>query len=231
MKKQGYDKGQSDHTMFVKHSGDGKITILIVYVDDIILTGDDEIKIARLKRGLVEEFEIKDLGQLRYFLRMKVTISKKAIVVSQRKYVMDLLQETGMSSCKPSDTLMDPNKNLGEKTGVVSVDVGRYQQLVGKLIYVSYTRLDIVFVVSFVSQFMHSPCKEHLEAVYHILRYLKGTPGKGLYFKKNVQRNLEVYIDIDWACSITNRRSTLGYCTFPEGNLVIWRNKKQKVVA
>lgn len=106
MKKQGYDKGQSDHTMFVKHLGDSKITILIVYVDDIILTGDDEIKIARLKQGLVEEFEIKDLGRLGYFLGMKVTRSKKAIVVSQRKYVMDLLQETRMSSCKLSDTLM-----------------------------------------------------------------------------------------------------------------------------
>ena len=85
MKKQGYDRGQSDHTMFVKHSGDSKITILMVYVDDIILTEDDEIKIARLKRGLVEEFEIKDLGQLRFFLGMKVTRSKKAIMVSQRK--------------------------------------------------------------------------------------------------------------------------------------------------
>ena len=71
--------------MFVKHSGDSKITILMVYVDDIILTEDDEIKIARLKRGLVEEFEIKDLGQLRFFLGMKVTRSKKAIMVSQRK--------------------------------------------------------------------------------------------------------------------------------------------------
>ena len=111
------------------------------------------------------------------------------------------------------------------------MDVGMYQQLVEKMIYLSHTRLDIVFVVSFVSQFMHLPCKEHLEAVYHIIRYLKGIPRKGLFFKKNVQRNLEVYIDIDWACSITNKRSTLGCCTFPEGNLVIWRNKKQKVVA
>lgn len=111
------------------------------------------------------------------------------------------------------------------------MDVGRYQQLVDKLIYLSHTRLDIVFVVSFLSQFMHSPCKEHLEAIYHILKYLQGILGKSLFFKNNVQRNLKVYIDIDWACSITNRRYTLGYCTFLEGNLVIWKNKKQKVVA
>ena len=98
MKKQGYDRGQSDHTMFVKHSGDSKITILMVYVDDIILTEDDEIKIARLKRGLVEEFEIKDLGQLRFFLGMKVTRSKKAIMVSQRKLLW-FLKESMLWTC------------------------------------------------------------------------------------------------------------------------------------
>ena len=119
-----------------------------------------------------------------------------------------------MSRCKPSDTPMDPNRKLGENAGGDLVDVERYQGLVGKLIYLSYTRPDIAFVVSVVSQFMHSPCKEHLQAFYHILRYLKGTPGMGLLFKKNNQRSLEVYMDTDWASFITDRQSTSGYCTF-----------------
>ena len=78
---------------------------------------------------------------------------------------------------------------------------------------------------------MHSPCEEHFEAVFRILRYLKATPEKGLFFGKNQQRGIEVYIDADWAGLITDRRSTSGYCTFIWGNLVTWRSKKQSVVA
>lgn len=89
-------QGQTDHTMFVKFSAEGKVAILIVHVDDIILTGDDIIDMEKLKKNLAIEFEIKDLRSLRYFLRMEVARSKKGIVVSQRKYILDLLKETGM---------------------------------------------------------------------------------------------------------------------------------------
>ncbi|KAH9673231.1 reverse transcriptase Ty1/copia-type domain-containing protein [Citrus sinensis] len=163
----------------------------------------------RLKQCLAKEFEIKDLGQLRYFLGIEIARSKEGIVVSQRKYTLDLLKETGMSGCKPAETLIEANVKLGEVKGGVHVNAGRYQRLVGKLIYLSHTRPDIAFAVSMVSQFMHSPCEEHFEA----------------------QRGIEVYTDADWAGSITDRRSTSGYCTFIWGNLVTWRSKKQSVVA
>jgi len=135
-----------------------------------------------------------------------------------------------MTECKPSDTPIEFNSKLGEIKGV-PIDTGRYQRLVGKLIYLSHTRPDISFAVSLVSQFMHAPYQEHLEAVYKILRYLKATPGKGLFFRKNNQRLVEVYTDADWAGSVIDRRSTSGYCTFVWGNLVTWRSKKQSVVA
>ncbi|KAL5850211.1 hypothetical protein ACOSQ4_008224 [Xanthoceras sorbifolium] len=115
--------------------------------------------------------------------------------------------------------------------GSAPVDKGKYQRLVGKLIYLSHTRPDIGFPVSSVSQFMNKPTEEHMEAVFRILRYLKLTPGKGLFFKKNVSRKVEVFTDADWAGSITDRRSTSGYCTFVLGNLVTWRSKKQSVVS
>ena len=76
--------------MFYKHSKEGKIAILIVYVDDIILTGDDSAELERLKERLVDEFEIKDLGELKYFLIMEFSRSKEGIFVNQRKYVLDL---------------------------------------------------------------------------------------------------------------------------------------------
>lgn len=230
MKKQGYTQGQADHTLFTKFSHDGKVAALIVYVDDIVLTGDDTVEMARVKEKLAVDFEIKDLGPMRYFLGMEVARSKNGIVVSQQKYILDLLKETGMSGCRPADTPMDPNAKLWEE-GSVPVDTGRYQRLVGKLIYLSHTRPDIAFSVSVVSQFMHSPFEEHLEAVYRILRYLKGNPGKGLFFKKTSERNVSIFTDADWAGSVTDRRSTSGYCTYVWGNLVTWRSKKQGVVA
>ena len=106
-----------------------------------------------------------------------------------------------------------------------------YQRLVGRLIYLTHTRPDITFGVSIVSQFMHSPGPTHFEAVFRILRYLKGTPGKGLMFKKKGHLQVEAYTDADWAGNVIDRRSTSGYCTFVGGNLVTWRSKKQSVVA
>ncbi|KAK3019106.1 hypothetical protein RJ639_003788 [Escallonia herrerae] len=209
-----------------KDSTDGKIAILIVYVDDIILTGDDIAEMERLKQCLASKFEIKDLGSLKFFLGMEIARSRKGIAVSQKKYVLDLLKETGMSVCRPVETPIDPNQKLGDNKED-PVNTSRYQKLVGKLIYLSHTRPDIAFAVSLVSQFMHSPHEEHLEAVYRILRYLKSSPGKGLFFRKNEQRNLEAYTDADRAGSITDRKSTSGYCNFVWKNLVTWRSKKQ----
>ncbi|RVW20625.1 Retrovirus-related Pol polyprotein from transposon TNT 1-94 [Vitis vinifera] len=175
----GFVQCQSDHTLFVKHFPEGKLAIIIVYVDDIILTGDHEEKIDLLKKLLTKEFEIKDLGNLKYFLGMEIARSKKGIAVSQRKYVLDLLNETGMLGCKPAETPMDTTVKLEESDGSAPVDKGRYQRLVGKLIYLSRTRLDIGFSVSVVSQFMNNPTEKHMTAVIRILRYLKMTPGKG----------------------------------------------------
>ena len=180
-----------------------------------------------LKQRLSKEFEIKDLGELRYFLGMEVARSKKGIFVSQRKYILDLLSDTGMSGCRPTDTPIDPNQKLGNIQQGTPVNVHQYQRLVGRLIYLSHTRPDIAFAVSMVSQFMHSPGPEYFDAAYRILKYLKGTPGKGLLFEKHGHLQVEVYNDTDWAGSVIDRRSTSGYCTFIGGNLVTWRNKKQ----
>ncbi|WKA11799.1 hypothetical protein VitviT2T_029262 [Vitis vinifera] len=190
-----FSQGQSDHTLFIKRSPGGKITVLIVYVDDIIVTENDEEEISRLKTVLSKEFEIKDLGTLRYFLGMEVARSSKGIFVSQRKYTLDLLKETGMLGCKPSNTHMDPFNKIGSKEDMAVVDKGRYQRLVGRLIYLSHTRPDISFVVSVVSQFMNNPTEEHQEAIYRILRYLKMTPSKGLFFKRVASRDVEIFSD------------------------------------
>ena len=110
--------------MFFKQSNDGRMTILIVYVDDIILTGDNTREMDRLKKVLATEFEVKDLGQMQYFLGIEVTKSKKGISISHRKYVLDLLIETDMLGCKPSDIPIKTRKRT-ESDGI-PVDRERY---------------------------------------------------------------------------------------------------------
>ena len=143
--------------MFYKHSKDGKIAILIVYVDDIVLIGSDKEELERLKRKLAVEFEIKDLEASKYCLGMEFARSKEGIFVNQCKYVLDLLGETGQLGCKPAKTPIEPNiKLLPSKNDEVK-DKEQYQRLVGRLIYLSHTRPDVAFAISMVSQFMHAP--------------------------------------------------------------------------
>lgn len=136
-----------------------------------------------------------------------------------------------MLECKPTDTPIVQNHQLGIYTDQVPTDKERYQRIVGKLIYLSHTRPDIAYAVSVVSQFMHCPSEAHMNAVTRILRYLKFFPGKGLIFTKNGHLNVDGYTDADWAGNISDRKLTSGYFTFVGCNLVTWRSKKRKVVA
>ena len=123
--------------------------------------------------------------------------SKAGILLSQQKYVLDLLTEVGLLECKPVDTLIVQNHRLGEYLDQVPSDKVRYQRLVGKLIYLSHTRPDIAYVVSVVRQFMHNSSEDHMGAVIQILHYLKSSPGKGLLFSKNTHLNIKGYTDAD----------------------------------
>ena len=185
MRNFGYKQSNSDHTLFLKFQI-GKITTLIIYVDDIVVIGDDHEEISRLQKYLSSEFEMKQLGHLKYFLEIEVAQSKHGIFLSQRKYVLDLLSETEMLGCKPVETPIEQKHKLFECSSASHTDKGRYQRLVEKLIYLSHTRLDIAYVVSVVSQFIHAPRKPHMNVVDHILKYLKYAPGKGRLFSNDV---------------------------------------------
>ena len=230
MKTYNYIQSDSDHTLFYKHCHD-KVTILIIYVDDMIITGDDSKEIRWLEQRLSQEFEMKNLGGLKYFLGIEVLRSKEGISLSQRKYTLDLLAEVGMLNCKPADTPIVQNLKFEENPDDPVVNREAYQKLVGKLIYLAHTRPDIAYAVSMVSQFMQNPKKQHMDAVIRVLRYLKKTPGKGIQFRKNGHLDIWGYTDADWAGDRIDRKSTSGYFTFVGGNLVTWRSKKQNVVA
>ncbi|GFY93864.1 hypothetical protein Acr_09g0003100 [Actinidia rufa] len=222
---------QSDHTCFIHRRPNGQCVIISVYVDDIIITGDDVSGIKRVKQTLRKAFDTTDLGPLRYFLGIEVARSRRGISLSQRKYVLDLLQDTGMMGCRPASSPMDPNFKLSLESGDLLPDATRYQRLVGRLIYLTHTRPDISFAVSVVSQFMHAPRTSHLDAVHHILRYLKTCPGLGLFYTSGEQCGVSCFTDADYAGSKIDRRSTSGFCTFRGTHLLSWKSKKQAVVS
>nr|KYP53160.1 hypothetical protein KK1_024983 [Cajanus cajan] len=111
---------------------------------------------------------MKDLGKLKYFLRIEVAYSKNGIFISQRKYVLDLLKETGKLGCRTSTIPIEQNHRIGSEEST-PIKKAQYLRLVGKLIYLSHTRPNIAYAVSVVSQFMHDSRERHMQAVYKIL--------------------------------------------------------------
>ena len=133
-----------------------------------------------------------------------------------------------MSGCQPVNTPIEEGLKLCVEPNQVSTDKGRYQRLVGRLMYLAHTRLDLAYALSVVSQYMHNPGEQHMNVAMRILRYLKNASRKGILFTKNVDhQSIEVYTDVDWAGAVDDRRSTSGYFTFVGGNLVTWKSKKQ----
>ncbi|GJS62449.1 ribonuclease H-like domain-containing protein [Tanacetum coccineum] len=160
----GFSQSKSDYSLFTK-SDNGVFLALLVYVDDIIITGNDTSEIEKFKEFLRTKFMIKDLGNLKYFLGIEVINTNKGICLNQRKYVLDLLTGYGMLACKPARTPMLSKVSISNEA--TSIDplldnIVDYQKLMGKLIYLTNTRPDISYVVHCLSQFMHAPLKSHL---------------------------------------------------------------------
>ncbi|XP_031254187.1 uncharacterized protein LOC116112148 [Pistacia vera] len=168
--------------------------------------GNDPEERKALQKYLSEELEMNDLGSLKYFLRIEVSRSNRGFFLSQRKYALDVLQETGMLACQLADTPIKVGLKLGVETDQVPVDKRRYQRLVGRLMYLSHTRPDLAYALSIVSQFMHNLGEQHMNAVMRILRYLKHTPRKRILFSKNKDyQNMHAYTDVDWAGAMDDR--------------------------
>jgi len=150
-------------------------TYLVVYVDDIVLTSNVHHGISQVKQRLCQYFQTKDLGKLRYFLGIEVTQSNTSIVISQRKYALDILEETGLMNSKFVDTPMDSNVKLLPNQWEYLLDPEKYRRLIGKLNYPIVTHPDISFAINVVSQFLNSICEVHWNAIIHILKYIKGS--------------------------------------------------------
>jgi Reverse transcriptase (RNA-dependent DNA polymerase) len=173
----------ADHSLFVKNDN-LYITIILVYIDDIIIIGNNQNQIKEIKAQLKSKFGIKNLGYLKYFLGIEIAYSQKSLFLSQIKYIIDLWKETKKFGCKSISTPIDSRKKLNTEEGEPLKNINQYQRFVGKLIYLTVTRPDLAFAVIQVSQFMHAPRLIHMETIDRILRYLKKTPGKEILMKK-----------------------------------------------
>ena len=139
----GYTQSMNDHYLFI-NSSEESFTALLVYVDDIILAGNDKEEIARIKQALNQTFKIKDLGNLRYFLGLEVARSKKGIMVNQRKYALELLTDVGLLACKPALTPIDNHEKFSSTRSVPFTDIQAYRRLIGRLMYLTNVEQDVL---------------------------------------------------------------------------------------
>ncbi|KAE8721524.1 hypothetical protein F3Y22_tig00015825pilonHSYRG00003 [Hibiscus syriacus] len=238
----GYEQSKFDYSLFTMRK-DKKIVVLLIYIDDLLITGNDDCLINDLKSFLNKKFKMKDLGELKYFLGLEVMRSKEGILVNQRKYALELLEESGMSGSKPARTPLEQNVKLttaeydelcmkgSNENDELLVDKSVFQRLIGRLIYLTHTRPDITFVVHYLSQFMQQPKESHLRSVLRIVRYIKKSPGQGILMDSNSSCELNAYCDLDWVACPISRSSISGFCIKLGNSLVSWKSKKQNVIA
>ncbi|XP_020987665.1 uncharacterized mitochondrial protein AtMg00810-like [Arachis duranensis] len=215
-----------ENALFIRKS-EREIVLLLLYVDDVIITGVNADGIFDLKASLHRTFEMKDLGSLSYFLGLEVISTVDGIYISQAKYASDLLARAKLTDSRIESTPLEPNIRFIPMDGIVLDNPTLYRQLVGKLIYLTITRPDIAYPVHVLSQFLSAPRTTHYVAVLRILRYIKGTIFHGLHFSAYLSLSLQAYSDVDWAGDPTDYRSTTGYCLFLGDSLIFWQAKKQ----
>ncbi|XP_040964565.1 uncharacterized mitochondrial protein AtMg00810-like [Gossypium hirsutum] len=219
-----------DNSLFILRLG-ARVLYVLVYVDDIIVTGSDSQAIDSFVTQLNDRFSLKYLGNLNYFLGIEVQHTSEGMVLSQTKYVRDLLRKASMDRSNSLPTPMVTNCHLSVGEGSPVEDQHYYRSIIGALQYVVITRPDIAYLVNKVCQFMHNPLDVHFKAVKRILRYLQGTLSYGLRFTRDSKFLLEGYSDASWGFDVDDRRSTSGFCVFLGGNPVSWSSEKQSVVS
>lgn len=226
----GYQQSRNDYSLFVNKSS-SNLTIVAVYVDDILVRGSDPDEIAILKRHLNSLFGIKDLGLLHYFLGLEVCNLPEGIFLSQNPFSSELIDLVPLPGSHVPVTPLPINLKLHVDSGEPLTDCSLFRTLVGKFHFLTHTRPDISFAVQTLSQFLSAPTSEHWQALLHLLRYVKGTIGYGLYLRPSSDLQIHAFCDSDWAACTSSRRSITGFAVLLGRSPISWRSKKQSTVS
>uniref|UniRef100_A0AAV1VET7 Reverse transcriptase Ty1/copia-type domain-containing protein n=1 Tax=Peronospora matthiolae TaxID=2874970 RepID=A0AAV1VET7_9STRA len=225
------DISDFDPCLYIKTS-DGHCVFILVYVDDVLVTGSSLELIAQTKNDLKTRFEMTDSGKCAFVLGIELLDGEDgSVTLCQRRYVDDILKRFGMDDCKAVASPVDMSSRLVSSDATTKVDAP-FREAVGALMHLTTaTRPDIAFAVGYVSRFMENPQEEHWVAVKRIFRYLQGTKTHGICYKLSARIDFRGYSDADWAGDLTDRKSTSGYTFMLLGAPVSWGSKKQPSVS
>ncbi|XP_070028664.1 uncharacterized mitochondrial protein AtMg00810-like [Nicotiana sylvestris] len=226
----GFKESNPDHIMFI-FQNDGKILVLLIYVDDIAVFGSSKNLIHQFVSSMHSEFSMKDLGPLRYFLGVELVPNSYGLLLLQGKYINDILTCFDLAESKPVLSPLHIKMDWNSVESPLLDDASIFRQMVGSLQYLSFTRPYIQFTVNLASQFLHKPRQIHLQSVKRIFLYLKGTIRNGIKLYARSPLSLTIYSDSDWAGCTSTRRSISEFCIFLGNNLISWAAKKQPTVA
>lgn len=229
--KLGYNKSKFEPCLYTK-TKDHRLTIIALYVDDFLIFSNDVSETTFLKNKLSAKFKIKDLGDVKQCLGMRINVNKNDgfITLDQENYINQLLSRFNMENCKPVSTPIEPNLQFDPVETNCDRDLP-YQQLIGSLMYLSIlTRPDIAFSVSYLSQFNNSFNETHWKCAKRVLKYLQGTKNYCLKFERS-GNELQGYVDADWANDKQDRKSYTGFIFTFANSAVSWQSRKQKTVA
>lgn len=226
----GFINSVADTSLFISTHGNHRV-YLLVYVDDIVVTGSSSVLVDRIISLLATRFSIKDLGSLSYFLGIEATRTSKGLHLMQRKYIHDLLEKTKMEDAKPVLTPIATHPKLTLKSGTALQNPSEFRMVVGSLHNLAFTRPDIAYAVNKLSQFMHQPTDIHWQAAKRVLRYLAGTSSHGIFLRRDATLFLHAFSDADWAGDPDDYISTNAYIVYLGSTPVSWSAKKQSGVA
>nr|XP_018633526.1 uncharacterized mitochondrial protein AtMg00810-like [Nicotiana tomentosiformis] len=226
----GYISSKNDYSLFTKSSS-SSITVIAVYVDDILLAGDDVTELDSLKSFLDFQFKIKDLGYVHNILGLEVLKTHQGHLVSQHKFASDLLNEFNCYHFTLVVTPLESSVKLTPDMGQPLTDPILYRRLVGKLIFLQHTRPDIAFSVQHLSQFLQAPQVPHMLAALHVLRYLLNNLGQGILLSITSDTSLVAYADSDWAAYTQSRKYITGVFINFGGCPISWKCKKQPTIS
>ncbi|XP_019056182.1 PREDICTED: uncharacterized protein LOC109115948 [Nelumbo nucifera] len=199
----GFAQTYPDYSLFTYCKHNVRLHVLI-YVDDLIIGGNDTTAIVKFKEYLHQCFRMKDLGPLKYFLWIEVARGLEGIFLSQRKYSLDIISECGFMGAKPTSVPIEQNHHLALAKSALMENPNRYRLLVGRLIYLTIIRPELCYCVHILAQFMQSPRQEHWDAALRVVHYMKGYLGQGLLYRSDSDLRLYAYCDSDWAsCPLT----------------------------